>query len=101
MVPGTAPKPVNLRLDETFHRSRIKLISSQVSTIASGLQGRWNKSRRFRTVWQMLEKTRPSQFISRQLPITQAAEAYRILDENPGEVIQVVFTYPDSQEDYV
>jgi 2-desacetyl-2-hydroxyethyl bacteriochlorophyllide A dehydrogenase len=91
-------KPVNLRLDETYHRSRIKLISSQVSTIASDFQGRWNKSRRFQTAWQMLEKMRPSQFISRQLPITRAEEAYRTLDQNPGDVIQIVFTYPGSRE---
>lgn len=76
-------KPVNLKLDETYHRSRIKLISSQVSTIASNFQGRWNKSRRFQTAWQMLDKIRPSQYISRHLPITQAAEAYRTLDQNP------------------
>jgi 2-desacetyl-2-hydroxyethyl bacteriochlorophyllide A dehydrogenase len=94
-------KPVHLTLDETFHRSRIKLISSQVSTIASGFQGRWNKSRRFQTVWQMLEKIRPSQFISHQLPITRAADAYRTLDENPGDMLQIIFTYPDAEEDDV
>jgi 2-desacetyl-2-hydroxyethyl bacteriochlorophyllide A dehydrogenase len=94
-------KPVNLRLDETYHRSRIKLISSQVSTIASGLQGRWNKSRRFQTAWQMLEKFKPSQYISRQLPITQASAAYQLLDQNPGESIQIIFTYPDTEEEHV
>jgi 2-desacetyl-2-hydroxyethyl bacteriochlorophyllide A dehydrogenase len=94
-------KSNNLRLDTDFHRSRIKLISSQVSTIASNFQGRWNKSRRFQTVWQMIDKVRPSQYFSRQIPITQAPEAYRILDENPGEVIQIIFTYPNSQEEHV
>lgn len=94
-------KPVNLKLGESFHRSRIKLISSQVSTIGPGFLGRWNKSRRFQTAWQMIGKIGPSQFISRQIPLTQASEAYRILDENPGEVIQIVFTYPDSEEDHV
>jgi 2-desacetyl-2-hydroxyethyl bacteriochlorophyllide A dehydrogenase len=94
-------KPVNLRLDAGFHRSRIRLVSSQVSTIAPGFQGRWNKSRRFQTAWQMLGKIKPSQFISWSIPLSQAPEAYRILDENPDEVIQIVFTYPDSEENYV
>jgi|WetSurMetagenome_2_1015567.scaffolds.fasta_scaffold59804_3 2-desacetyl-2-hydroxyethyl bacteriochlorophyllide A dehydrogenase len=94
-------KPVNLRLDAGFHRSRIRLVSSQVSTIAPGFQGRWNKSRRFQTAWQMLGKIKPSQFISRSIPLSQAPEAYRILDENPDEVIQIVFSYPDSEENYV
>jgi len=94
-------KPVNLTLDETYHRNRIKLISSQVSTIDSGLQGRWTKSRRFQTVWQMLGKMNPSRLISRKMPISQAAEAYRILDENPDEVLQIIFSYPDIEEDNV
>jgi 2-desacetyl-2-hydroxyethyl bacteriochlorophyllide A dehydrogenase len=88
-------KPVNLSLN-TFHRGRIRLISSQVSTIASNFLGRWNKNRRFNIVRQMLDKVKPSQFISRQLPLSRAPDAYRILDENPGEVIQIIFTYPDS-----
>jgi 2-desacetyl-2-hydroxyethyl bacteriochlorophyllide A dehydrogenase len=90
-------RPVNLSLDETFHRSRIKLISSQVSTIGSNFAGRWNKLRRFQTAWHSIDKVRPSQFITRKLQITQAAEAYRMLDETPGEAIQIIFTYPDSQ----
>ncbi len=89
-------KPVNLSLDENFHRNRIKLISSQVSTIAPGFLGRWNKSRRFQTVWNMLDKIKPSQFISRQFPLTQAFEAYIIIDENPGEVVQIILTYPEN-----
>jgi 2-desacetyl-2-hydroxyethyl bacteriochlorophyllide A dehydrogenase len=94
-------KLLNLKLDQSFHRSRIRLISSQVSTIAPSFLGRWNKSRRFKTTWKMIDKVRPSQFISWQLPLAQAPEAYRILDENPGEIIQIIFTYPDSQEDNV
>jgi 2-desacetyl-2-hydroxyethyl bacteriochlorophyllide A dehydrogenase len=94
-------KPVNLLLDTGFHRSRIRLISSQVSTIAPAFRGRWDKSRRFQSAWQMLEKIKPSTLISRHFPLTQAAEAYRILDEDPGEVIQLIFTYPNHQEEYV
>ena len=94
-------KPVNLILDETFHRSRIKLISSQVSTIGSGFQGRWNKSRRFQIVWYLLDKVKPTQFISHKIPIAQASQAYQMLDETPGEVIQIIFTYPGSEESYV
>jgi 2-desacetyl-2-hydroxyethyl bacteriochlorophyllide A dehydrogenase len=94
-------KPVYLKLDETFHRSRINLISSQVSTIGSSFQGRWNKSRRFQIAWNLIDRISPSRFISRELPITQAADAYRMLDETPDEVIQIIFTYPDSQERHV
>jgi len=40
-------KPVQLDLGGAFHRSRIRLISSQVSSLAPELSGRWDKSRRF------------------------------------------------------
>ena len=72
-----------------------------ISTIGSNFAGRWNKLRRFQTAWHSIDKVRPSQFITRKLQITQAAEAYRMLDETPGEAIQIIFTYPDSQENDV
>ena len=40
-------KRAPIDLGGAFHRSRIKLISSQVSTIAPELSARWDKSRRF------------------------------------------------------
>jgi len=86
-------KEANVDLGSRFHRSRIRLISSQVSTISPLLSCRWNKQRRLDTAWQMVRETRPSRFISKYFHISQAAEAYKLLDENPGEVMQVVFTY--------
>ncbi|MFH1381654.1 MAG: zinc-binding alcohol dehydrogenase [Chloroflexota bacterium] len=86
-------KRVEVDLGGRFHRSRIRLISSQVSTVAPELTGRWSKARRFQIAWQMLQKVKPSHYISHNFHITQAAEAYRLLDENPAEVIQVTLTY--------
>jgi len=86
-------KRVDLDLGGRFHRSRIHLISSQVSTLAPEFTGCWSKARRFQVAWQMLHKVKPSHCISHRFPITQAREAYRLLDESPGEAIQVVLTY--------
>ena len=83
-----------LDLGGQFHRSRIRLISSQVSTIAPELTGSWNKARRFQTAWRSLERVRPHAWISHRFPIEQAAEAYRMLDEHPEAALQVIFTYP-------
>lgn len=88
-------KEVKLNLGEGYHRNRVRLVSSQVSTVAPHFQGRWTKSRRFQTVWNMIEKIKPSQFITHQFPLSRAAEAYKLLDENPGEAIQVIFSYED------
>jgi 2-desacetyl-2-hydroxyethyl bacteriochlorophyllide A dehydrogenase len=86
-------KRSELNLGGSFHRSRIKLISSQVSTIAPELSGRWDKSRRFDVAWKALERIRPEKWITHRFPLERAAEAYRLLDENPQETIQVIFEY--------
>jgi len=86
-------KRSELNLGGSFHRSRIKLISSQVSTIAPELSGRWNKSRRFDVAWSALQRIRPEKWITHRFPFERAADAYRLLDENPQEAIQVIFEY--------
>lgn len=86
-------KPVTLDLGGHFHRNRIQLISSQVSTIAPNLSGRWDKSRRFELVWEMLRQVRPSKLISLRIPLGEAEQAYRKLDVDPQDLLQVVFEY--------
>lgn len=86
-------KETCLNLGGEFHRNRVKLISSQVSTIASDLQGRWDKARRFELAWEQLAKIKPSQFITHRLPLEQASEAYRLLDQQPEETLQVLIEY--------
>jgi len=86
-------KRAEVDLGGAFHRSRIKLISSQVSTIAPELSGRWDKARRFNVAWEALKRIQPQKWITHRFPIEKAAEAYRLLDENPQETIQVMFEY--------
>lgn len=89
---GEKRSPIDL--GGAFHRSRIKLISSQVSTIAPELSARWDKSRRFGVAWEALARIQPERWITHRFPLSQAAEAYRLLDENPQEAIQILITYP-------
>jgi len=86
-------KPVSVHLGGSFHRSRIKLISSQVSSISPELAARWDKSRRFDVAWRALERIKPEKWITHRFPIEEAEQAYRILDESPQEALQVLFTY--------
>ncbi len=86
-------KRTSLDLGGRFHRSRIRLISSQVSTIAPELSGRWTKARRFALAWRMMQEMRPSRFITHSFPFSRAADAYRLLDRSPQDTIQVVLTY--------
>ncbi|HLF75197.1 MAG TPA: zinc-binding alcohol dehydrogenase [Anaerolineales bacterium] len=88
-------KRAEIDLGGAFHRSRIKLISSQVSTIAPELSGRWDKARRFEVAWRGLERVGPEKWITHRFPIEEAAAAYRLLDENPRETIQVMIQYTE------
>lgn len=86
-------KQAALDLGGKFHRQRIQLISSQVSTLAPRFQGRWDKQRRFATVLKFLEEIHPARFITHRVSLDDAARAYHLLDENPQEAIQVIFEY--------
>ena len=89
-------KQATLNLGGRFHRARLRLISSQVSTIDPTLSGRWDKARRFKVVWQMLRLLKPSRLITHRIPFAEAAAAYQLYDEQPDDVIQTVLTYQSS-----
>jgi 2-desacetyl-2-hydroxyethyl bacteriochlorophyllide A dehydrogenase len=88
-------KRAELDLGGRFHRSRIDLQSSQVSTIAPDLRGRWSTDRRLDVALDQLEALAPDldSLITDLLPLDRADEAFRRLDEAPEETIQVVLTY--------
>ena len=86
-------KTSKVNLGGHFHRNRIEIISSQVSSIAPDLSGRWNKQRRFEVAWEMIKRCQPEQFVTHFLPFDSAKEAYELLDNSPQEALQVVFEY--------
>lgn len=86
-------KSASIDLGERFHRNRIQIISSQVSSIAPENSGRWNSARRFEVAWEMIRRCQPEQFISHRFPLKSAEQAYELLDTNPQEALQVVFDY--------
>jgi len=86
-------KRAPIDLGGSFHRSRIKLISSQVSSIAPELSARWDKARRFEVAWSAIQRLHPEKWITHRFSLPEAPQAYRLLDEKPGEAIQVIFQY--------
>jgi threonine dehydrogenase-like Zn-dependent dehydrogenase len=87
---GTRPAAVNF--GGRFHRSRIRLISSQVSTLPADATARWNTGRLLGTAWEMIRGIRPSRFITHEMPVERAADAYELLDRRPSEAIQLLTT---------
>ena len=82
-----------LILSPEFHYRRHRLISSQVSTVGSGLQPRWTLGRRMATVFDLLADDRLRTPLSHRLPFADAPEAYRLLDEEPETTMGVALNY--------
>jgi 2-desacetyl-2-hydroxyethyl bacteriochlorophyllide A dehydrogenase len=87
-------KPVELRLGGAFHRRRLRIVSSQVSTIDAALQPRWTHQRRLALARDLLPGLELSSLISHRIPLGQAAEAYELVDQRADQTVQVVLTYP-------
>ncbi|HNB51992.1 MAG TPA: zinc-binding alcohol dehydrogenase [Anaerolineales bacterium] len=75
-----------------FHRARIQLIGSQVSTLAPQFSGRWDKARRFEVAWEMIRRVKPEKWITHRFPFARATEAFEQVDQ-PTDAIQVILTY--------
>ncbi len=89
-------KRANLDLGGRFHRDRIRIVSSQVSTLAPELTGRWTKLRRLGIALRMLEAVKPARLITHRFPVTEAAQAYAVLHNEPHTAVQIVITYEDA-----
>lgn len=87
-------KRADLDLGRRFHRSRIELVSSQVSTLDPELRGRWSTDRRIGTAWDHLRRIDAERLVTDRVPIADAPEAYRLLDDEPESAVQVLLTYP-------
>jgi 2-desacetyl-2-hydroxyethyl bacteriochlorophyllide A dehydrogenase len=86
-------KKAELDLGGSFHRNRIRLISSQVSTLAPQFSDRWTKLRRMKVALDMIRSLNPARFVTHRFEVKRAREAYELLDKGPQEAVQVVLTY--------
>ena len=87
---GTKTAPIDL--GSHFHRSRMRVIASQVSTIDPTLRGRWSKERRMSVVLDLLDTVAPSQLISDRFAIDEAPSVYEQLAAD-ASMLQPIFTY--------
>jgi len=87
---GTKTAPIDL--GSHFHRSRMRVISSQVSTIDPTLRGRWSKERRMSVVLDLLDPVAPSRLISDRFAVDEAPSVYEQLAAD-ASMLQPIFTY--------
>ena len=86
-------KTVPLVLSPEFHYRRQRIISSQVSTIGSGLQPRWSMERRMEHAFRLLEDPTLRTNVTHTFPFDEAPQAYRLLDEDAASAMGVLLTY--------
>jgi 2-desacetyl-2-hydroxyethyl bacteriochlorophyllide A dehydrogenase len=86
-------KPVSLDLGSHFHRSRLRLVSSQVSELDPALAPRWDRQRRLDVALSLLGELLLGPLITHRIPFARAAEAYELVDQRPEETVQVILTY--------
>ncbi|MEV5963145.1 zinc-binding dehydrogenase [Kribbella sp. NPDC051952] len=86
---------VGLRLGEEFHHNRVALVCSQISGVAPATQHRWNYDRLARTAIQLAgaKRLHVTELITHTVPMSEAAEAFKMLDERPEEALQVVLSF--------
>jgi len=86
-------KRADVDLGSFFHRNRVDVSASQVSTIDPELRGRWTTDRRLETAWDRLDALDADPLVTHRFDLGEAAEAYRMLDADPECALQVVFTF--------
>jgi threonine dehydrogenase-like Zn-dependent dehydrogenase len=86
-------KEVPLPLGGAFHRRRLRIRSTQVSTIPSALAARWDVARRRRTAAGLMAELPLKLLASHDVPFERAAEAYAALDRGEPCVLHVGLRY--------
>ena len=86
---------IGLSLGEEFHHNRINVVSSQIFGVSLALDHRWTVERLERTVMALAaeQKIGLKPLVTHVFGIDEAGDAFRLLDENPAEAVQVVLEF--------
>jgi threonine dehydrogenase-like Zn-dependent dehydrogenase len=88
-------KRAEIGLGGRFHRSRIQVVSSQVSTIAPELRGRWTKARRGDVAMNAVRDVQAfiDTLVTRVAPLEEAEAVYDSIASDSSNDVQVLFDY--------
>jgi 2-desacetyl-2-hydroxyethyl bacteriochlorophyllide A dehydrogenase len=86
-------KPVALALGGSFHRRRLTIRSTQVSTIPAALSKRWTHRRRLTEAVALARDLPLAHLASHTIPFERAGEAYARIDAAEPGVIHMAFGY--------
>jgi 2-desacetyl-2-hydroxyethyl bacteriochlorophyllide A dehydrogenase len=86
-------KPVALPLGADFHRRRLALRSTQVSTLPAVLSSRWDRRRRAELAWRLARELPLPVLATHSFSFEQAAEAYACADRKDDGLIHAALRY--------
>jgi threonine dehydrogenase-like Zn-dependent dehydrogenase len=89
-------KPVVLPLGGAFHRRRLTIRSTQVSTVPARLSGTWSRSRRRQETVALLPELPLAQLCTHVFDLGDAAEAFRAVDQGKPGLMHAVLNYDRS-----
>ena len=89
-------KPVLLPLGGAFHRRRLTIRSTQVSTVPAGLSARWTRSRRRLEAVDLLPELPLAELCTHVFPFGRAADAFRAVDQSAPGLMHAVLDYDRS-----
>ena len=86
-------KPAALPLGGAFHRRRLAIRSTQVSTLPAALTSRWDRGRRAALAWRLARELPLEVLCSHEFPFERAAEAYANADRKDNGLIHAALRY--------
>src|SRR5260370_5331866 len=89
-------KPVVLPLGGAFHRRRLIIRSTQVSTVPARLSGTWPRSRRRREAVELLAELPLARLCTHAVAFGHTPQAFRALDQGVPWLMHGVLDYDRS-----
>ncbi len=83
----------HLPLGADFHRRRLAIRSTQVSTLPAALTARWDRHRRAAVAWRLLGELPVAALTTHEFPLGQVAEAYASVDRGVDGLVHAVLRY--------
>jgi 2-desacetyl-2-hydroxyethyl bacteriochlorophyllide A dehydrogenase len=87
-------KPVRLPLGAEFHRRRLSIRSSQVSTIPAHLSGTWTIARRRAVALELLRELPVQTLATHEFAFEDAQAAFEAIDGGEDGLMHVALAYP-------
>ena len=86
-------RPVTLSLSPEFHLRALNIKSVFVGSIGGDELARWQDERRYAAALDVVSRIDPANLVAQRIPFERAPEAYRLIDENPGQAPAVILDY--------